>query len=53
MLKKEELLCIYGGVNWTSAFINAILRGGSLFLELGRSVGSSIRRAFAGTACPI
>lgn len=51
MLEKEELLSIYGGVNWNSTFINALVRGANLFLEIGRSVGSAARRLINGKVC--
>ena len=53
-LQNKELLNINGGANWYSAsFLNAIARTMSTLLELGRSLGTSIRRAINGTICPI
>lgn len=53
VLNKEQLLSIEGGainygtlMNYASKLINSIL-------ELGRSYGSAIRRAFNGKRCPI
>ncbi len=51
-LNNKELLMIKGGaVN--SAIINAIVKGISILIELGRSLGSSIRRASSGQTCEI
>lgn len=49
-LEKNELLIINGG-GFSAALLNAISRAGSLILELGRSVGSSIRRFMTNTIC--
>lgn len=49
-LEKKELLSVNGGTI-SATFLNAIARTGSLILELGRSVGSSIRRIFTNTLC--
>lgn len=53
MLEKEELLKVIGGINITGAFINSIYRGINSVLELGRSLGSAIRRITGGKMCPI
>ena len=49
-LKKEELKEIRGGA-FTASLLNAISRAGSLILELGRSVGSSVRRFMTNSLC--
>lgn len=53
LLKKEELLEIEGGISITGTIINAIVRGINAFLELGRSVGTAIRRVGGNQLCPI
>lgn len=51
-LKKEELLSISGGANWFSAsFLNAVSRAVNTLLDLGRSLGTSIRRSISGQIC--
>lgn len=51
-LKKEELLDISGGANWFSAsFLNAISRAVNTLIDLGRSLGTSIRRSISGQIC--
>lgn len=42
-IQDNELKAIYGGAI-TAAFISAVVRGLNLLLELGRSIGSAIRR---------
>ena len=53
MLQKEELLNIVGGVSITASLINSIYRGINSILDLGRSLGSAIRRLSGGSMCPI
>lgn len=52
-MEKNELLQIVGGINITGAFLNYLVKGINTFMDLGRSVGSAIRRAFGGKLCPI
>ena len=53
-LKKEELLNISGGANWISAsFLNSISRAISTLVDLGKSLGTSIRRSISGKVCKI
>lgn len=50
MLKEEELKNMVGGaINAT--FLSAIARGINSILELGRSLGSAIRRIQTGRLC--
>lgn len=49
-LNKEELLNVDGGAI-TASLINSFARAGSLLLELGRSLGSAIRRLYSGKTC--
>jgi len=52
-LTDSELLDIKGGTNFISAsFITAITRAGNLLLDLGRSLGTSIRRIVTDNVCP-
>lgn len=53
MLEKGELLQIVGGINITGSLINAIYKGINTIMEVGRSLGSAIRRAIGGTMCPL
>ncbi len=51
-LTKEEAVRIYGGVNLSGTIVNAFLKGVDLILELGRSLGSAIRRIQDHNVCP-
>lgn len=51
-LNKKQLLEVTGGAI-TASFINALSRGISTFLDLGRSIGSAIRRAVTGKICSL
>ncbi|MDD4547899.1 MAG: hypothetical protein PHI05_04080 [Bacilli bacterium] len=53
ILNKEELLKIEGGISISGTFINSIARGINVLLELGRSLGTSIRRSISKTLCPL
>lgn len=49
-LTKEEQLNIYGG-SVSSTMVNAIVKGINILIELGRSLGSSIRRISDNNMC--
>ena len=49
-LKKEELYNISGG-GITASWLNALSRAASTLLDLGRSLGTAIRRSFSGNVC--
>lgn len=53
-LKKEELLNIEGGASLTSAaWLNAAARAITTLIDLGRSLGTAIRRSISGKVCKI
>lgn len=52
ILKNSELKNIIGG-SITATFINAVVKGISLLIELGKSLGSSIRRITSGATCAV
>jgi len=51
-LNKVEMLNVSGGAI-SASFINAIARGINTLLDLGRSLGTSIRRSISGKICSI
>jgi hypothetical protein len=53
MLEKEELLKVVGGISITGTLINSLCRGINSILEVGRSLGSALRRIKGGNMCPI
>ncbi len=51
-LNKEELKQVVGGAI-SASLITAIIQGVNAFLEVGRSLGTAIRRTFSKNVCPI
>lgn len=51
-LSNNELLLIEGGKT-SAALVNSIIRGASLILELGRSLGTAIRRITSRKSCSL
>ena len=51
-IKNEELMQIVGGAI-SDSMINTIIRGINSFLDLGRSVGTAIRRIQSGRICSL
>lgn len=51
-LEKEEMLKINGG-GISGTIINSIIRGLNSILELGRSLGTAIRRLTANNLCQL
>lgn len=52
-MKKEELLQVVGGVSITGTLLSSMYKVGNLIFEIGRSLGSAIRRAVGGKMCSI
>ena len=50
MLKEDELKQIMGG-SITASWISALARGINSIMDLGRSLGSAIRRIQTGKLC--
>lgn len=48
-LSFDEMLEIYGGTSAT--FVNAVVKGISLLIDLGKSLGSVIRRISSNEPC--
>ena len=51
-MNKEELKKIIGG-GVSASFLTAIVRTVTTILDLGRSVGTAIRRIQSGTICTL
>ena len=51
-LNKKELLNVEGG-SISGTVINSITRGINTLLDMGRSLGSAIRRIGSGNVCPL
>lgn len=50
---KEELLLIEGGLDISAALISAFTTGIKTILDVGRSLGTSIRRIITGKICNV
>ena len=53
MLEKDELLSIVGGINITGTLISSLYKAISTVMDVGRSLGSAIRRAIGRNLCSI
>jgi len=53
IIRKEELINIYGGASLSGTLLNSIIKGVNAFLDLGRSFGSALRRIFSNNICPL
>ena len=51
-LNNLELLNIVGGINWTASLFGYMSKAIETVLDVGRSLGSAIRRLYNGTLCP-
>ena len=51
-LTNNESKMIVGGARISASLINSLIRGINSFMDIGRYLGSSIRRMF-GTSCPL
>ena len=52
-LRKEELLDVVGGATISATLINAVTRAVTTIIDLGKTLGSAIRRAISGTVCKV
>lgn len=52
-LSNNQLRKIEGGIKITAALINSFAKGVNTVLNLGRALGSSIRRIGSNNVCPI
>ena len=51
-VNNDELMNIKGGsVSYTATFISALVRAIDIIFEIGKSLGSSIRRSSDNTSC--
>ncbi len=53
MLNKEDLLEIVGGASISGTLINAFVRAVNIALDVGRSLGTAIRRVISGQICKV
>ena len=48
---EQELYEINGGINFSSSMLNAIATTARIVLEIGRSIGSALRRSTSKNVC--
>lgn len=52
-LRKDELFDICGGISISGTLISSLTKGITTLLDLGRSLGSAIRRIGSNKLCPV
>lgn len=52
-LNKNELVCIDGGATISGTLISALSKGVNTILDMGRSLGTAIRRIGSNNICPV
>lgn len=52
-LEKKDLVNVEGGLKLSASLFNSLAKGVNTLLNLGRSLGSSIRRIGSNNLCPI
>ncbi len=52
-IKEKDLININGGASVTSSIINSFVRLYNSLIDLGRTIGSSIRRIATNSLCPM
>ena len=50
-LNNKELKLIVGGASISASLIDSLIKGVNSFLDIGRYLGSSIRRFIGGNMC--
>ena len=53
ILEKESLIKIEGGGLLSGTVLNALIKGVGTILDLGRSLGTALRRLKTGNVCPV
>lgn len=52
-LSSKEAKMIVAGAGITGTLLNSLIKGFNTFMEIGRYLGSSLRRLIGGNSCPI
>ena len=51
MQLNDKLLNSYIGGSFNATFVNAVVRGFTFILDLGKTIGTAIRRGISGNMC--
>lgn len=52
-MEKDELMLVVGGTSISGTVLNAVVRTLNAALEVGRSLGTAIRRIKTKQICPV
>jgi hypothetical protein len=52
-LSNKEAKMIIGGAGITGTLLNSLIKGFNTLMDIGRYLGSSLRRLIGGRSCPI
>lgn len=52
-MNNNDLMNVYGGISFTSAILNSILKSVTTFYEIGRRVGSYLIRYKTNNLCSV
>lgn len=52
-IKKEQLKKIEGGFDLNGTMLNYMVKGVEAIFDIGRSIGTAIRRTISGNICPL
>ena len=52
-MNNRALKKLKGGTTMSASLINSFIRGINSFMDIGRYLGSSIRRIVGGNSCPL
>ncbi len=50
-MRKEELISVYGGFDFSATLLNAIVKGITSIYDIGRRIGSALIRYKNGNVC--
>jgi len=53
VLNKEELFCVEGGLRISGTLVNSFSRLVNTIMDVGRSLGSGLRRIVYRSYCPL
>ena len=52
-ISRNEMKSVLGGFSFSASYLSSLIRGVNSFMDVGRSLGSAIRRIYAKKVCPL
>lgn len=52
-VSNNEMRSVFGGWSFNASYLSSLIRGVNSFMDVGRSIGSAIRRIYANKVCPL